>query len=135
MYYNETINNELIMSSIDSENIDVRVRNPNMHDQDSTSPTRRNQSPSLINNPISSPTNHDANNPQSDSTSSISYSLSKLLKMIHGHIDQLGYNYQKENYKLCVNNEWLLIGVILDKILFFVYCSVVIFATMIIFKY
>ena len=125
MYHNETINTELIMSSIDTENIDVRIRNPNRDQVNSNQ-----SSPTRTTNQSSNNTQTEANNPNVSS-----YTLSKLLKMIYGHMDQLGYTYQKENYRVCVNNEWLLIGVILDKILFFVYCSIVIFATMIIFKY
>ena len=135
MFHNETINTELIMSSIDTENIDVRIRNPNNRDQITNSNT---SSPTRTTNQ-SSNNNNNNNNVQTEANHNqqtvSSYTLSKLLKMIYGHMDQLGYTYQKENYRVCVNNEWLLIGVILDKILFFVYCSIVIFATMIIFKY
>lgn len=61
-------------------------------------------------------------------------SLTKLLKRIHEHMEQIRYRMQKETYKNCTSNEWLLVGSLVDKILFFVYCSIVIFCTLTIFR-
>jgi hypothetical protein len=61
-------------------------------------------------------------------------SLTRVLKKIHEHVDQMRYRMQKDTYKRCTNNEWLLVGTLVDRILFFTYCSIVIFCTMAIFK-
>ncbi len=60
--------------------------------------------------------------------------LTKLLKSIYDHMEQVRYRIQKDTYRQCVSNEWLLVGTLVDKILFFVYCSIVIFCTLTIFK-
>ena len=68
------------------------------------------------------------------SNSNPKHSFTKLLKNIYEHMDQIRYRLQKDTYKRCTNNEWLLVGTLVDKILFFAYCSIVIFCTMTIFK-
>lgn len=60
--------------------------------------------------------------------------LTKLLKKTLNHMEQLRYKMQKETYKKCKNNEWLLVGILMDKIFFLIYCSVIIISTMSIFK-
>lgn len=62
------------------------------------------------------------------------YNFTKLLKKIYEQMDQLKYKMQRDTYRNCINNEWMLIGTLLDKVLFFVYCGIVIFTTMTIFK-
>ena len=63
------------------------------------------------------------------------YELSIILKKIYNQIDQLKYRMQKDTYKRCINNEWMLVGTLIDKILFLAYCVVVIVSTNSIFKY
>lgn len=70
----------------------------------------------------------------SSSSSSNKTTLTRLLKNIYDHIEQIRYGIQKETYRRCVNNEWLLVGTLIDKILFFAYCSIVIVCTLVIFK-
>lgn len=69
-----------------------------------------------------------------NSDSSSKMTLTRLLKNIYDHMEQIRYRLQRDTYKRYVNNEWLLVGTLVDKILFFVYCSVVIFCTLSIFK-
>lgn len=61
-------------------------------------------------------------------------SLVKCLKVIYDNIDQIRYKVQIDTYNSCKDNEWLLVGVLIDKILFFVYCIIVITSTLTIFK-
>ena len=70
-----------------------------------------------------------------ESTNEVNFELSKVLKKIYTQIDQLKDRLQKDTYRRCVQNEWLLIGTILDKILFLTYCVIVIISTNAIFKY
>ena len=60
--------------------------------------------------------------------------LVKYLKVIYDNIDQIRYKVQIDTYNSCKDNEWLLVGVLIDKILFFVYCTIVISSTLSIFR-
>jgi hypothetical protein len=63
------------------------------------------------------------------------YELSTVLRKIYNQIDQLKYRMQRDTYKRCINNEWMLVGTLIDKILFLAYCLIVIVSTNSIFKY
>jgi hypothetical protein len=110
----EHINAELVMSPIDQE-ASVRARD-----------VRSDETELLNKNVISSGANRgDTKN----------YDLTRLLKKIYAHMEQLKYTFQRDTYELCKNDEWLFIALLIDKILFFFYCAIVVFATLSIFKY
>ena len=83
-------------------------------------------------NPFNQPQTSVANTVESNDHNN--YDLSLVLKKIYTQIDQLKYRLQKDTYRRCINNEWMLIGTLIDKILFFAYCLVVIVSTNSIFK-
>ncbi len=60
--------------------------------------------------------------------------LTKMLKKTMIHLEQLRYKLQRETYKTCKNNEWLLVGILFDKIFFLIFCSIILISTMTIFK-
>lgn len=69
-----------------------------------------------------------------ESSCSSKTTLTRLLKKIYDHIEQIRYAIQKDTYRRCVNNEWLLVGTLMDKMLFIAYFSIVIICTTVIFK-
>jgi hypothetical protein len=109
----EHISSQLVMSPIDD---DVTIRH------------RESNSNSL---PVATAV---TTNSQSNEPVKQSFTLTKLLKKTMIHLEQLRYKMQKETYKKCKNNEWLLVGVLADKIFFLIYCSIIIISTMTIFK-
>lgn len=131
----EHIASQLVMSGIDD---DVRVVNDtNKQPTQLLSQQRRDSETSTG----STSGDHDqsAKNASDKTTSSRSvdarkFNLSKLLRKVYDHMEQLRYRMQRETFKQCVNNEWLLVGTLVDKILFFTYCSIVIFCTLTIFS-
>ena len=129
------------MSSLNSD-ATVRYRKLNDHDVDSEvrSTNLANDENSIP--PVSFEGELNPFNQQRTSSSAIegndqsnNYDLSRVLKNIYNQIDQLKYRLQRDTYRRCINNEWMLIGSLVDKILFFTYCIVVIVSTNLIFKY
>jgi len=59
--------------------------------------------------------------PKPDETDKQQQSLTKLLKKIYRHTDQMRYRFQQDAYKECAKNEWFLVASLIDKILFFIY--------------
>lgn len=109
----EHINSQLVMSEIDP---DVLIRN---RDQSSNANSNgEDQEP------------NDEQNLQNNRN----LNFTKLLKKIYEHIEQVRYGLQRDTYKRCTHNEWLLVGTLIDKILFFLYCSIVIICTFTIFR-
>ncbi len=76
----------------------------------------------------------EATQPTTSSSFQNKYNLTKLLKAIYNHMEQLRYKMQIEMYKKCTTNEWLLVAILIDKILFFIYCFIVILCTTTLFK-
>lgn len=70
----------------------------------------------------------------SNNRASSKMTLTCLLKSIYDHMEQIRYRIQRDTFLQCACNEWLLVGTLVDKILFFIYCSIVIFCTLTIFK-
>ena len=68
-------------------------------------------------------------------SSSNKFGFTKLLKKIYDHLEHIKYKLQIETYRKSTNNEWLLVALLIDKILFLAYCLIVIISTMTIFKY
>ena len=60
--------------------------------------------------------------------------LTKILKSIYDHVNQIRDRMQIEAYKQCSSNEWLLVAILVDKIFFFIYCFNVVIVTTNIFK-
>lgn len=114
----EHINSQLVMSPIDE---DVTIRN---RESNSTTRLDSGATATATNTPTAQHTNE----------AKQSFTLTKLLKKTMIHLEQLRYKMQKETYKKCKNNEWLLVGVLADKIFFLIYCSIIIISTMTIFK-
>lgn len=56
--------------------------------------------------------------------------MRELLKKIYDHMQQIRYNYQKYSYKHNINNEWLLIASLIDRILFLTYTFVILVSTL-----
>ncbi len=54
----------------------------------------------------------------------------ELFKKVYEHLIQIRYSYQKFSYTTKLNNEWLLIASLVDRILFLLYCFVVIVSTL-----
>ncbi|CAF0769090.1 unnamed protein product [Brachionus calyciflorus] len=113
----EHINAQLVMETIDT---DIRVRNRNRNDSEEISESTPQESESLDN--LNQKDGNKKNN------------LTKLLRQIYENIDQIRYRLQIDTYNSCKNNEWLLVGTLVDKILFFVYCTIVIISTFTILK-
>lgn len=107
----EHVNSQLVMDSIDD---DVVVRNR------SSNPEKN--EPNETNEVNEHTEQHKRTN------------LTKVLKKIYENIEQIRYRMQIDTYNTCKNNEWLLVGTLFDKILFFVYCTIVIFSTFTIFR-
>jgi hypothetical protein len=144
MFHNENINSELVMSALEQD-VNIRVRNVESALEGDENVEEEEDVIVSLNKNIFKSTVQTSTNSSVESGSagarqrvirkqSGQQSLNKLLDGIYGHMDQLGYSVQRDNYKECINTEWLLIGVIMDKILFFVYCFIVILSTMVIFK-
>ena len=67
-------------------------------------------------------------------TTTNKYSISQSLKRVYDHMEQLRLMLQRDTYRRCANNEWLLVAALVDKLLFFAYCGIVVFTTINIFK-
>jgi hypothetical protein len=111
---NENITSQLIMSSIDP-NADIRIR-------DSNSETSSNE-----NNQTTLPNNERP-------TREADMNFTRLLTKMYNHMDQLRYRMQRETFKKCTNNEWLLVATLVNKILFLTYFMIIFFTTKAIFK-
>lgn len=112
----EHINSQLVISPLD-ETVTFRNRNGETDLEPTTSNT---QTESEVK--------------PAEPTNKPSLNLTKLLKTTLGHMEQLRYKLQRDTYKKCKNNEWLLVGILMDKICFLIYCSIIIISTMSIFK-
>lgn len=139
----EHIANQVVMSEIDPE-VSIRDRTSMDVDEDTAyeklttarvdsnlSTSSRLMSETVTKPPSSSSRLNDSANL---SAAGSKPTLTRLLKNIYDHMEQIRYRLQKDTYRRCVNNEWLLVGTLVDKILFFAYCSIVITCTLIIFK-
>ena len=58
--------------------------------------------------------------------------IKELLKKVYEHIQQIRFSYQRYSYKSNMNNEWLLIATIVDRILFLIYTGVILLSTFLI---
>lgn len=137
----EHIASQVVMSEIDPEvvirdrtslNEDVAYEKLTTSRVDSNNTSRRSEQDTL--NEIASRPTPPRLGDSSTSAASSKTTLTRLLKNIYDHIEQIRYGIQKDTYRRCVNNEWLLVGTLVDKVLFFAYCSIVIFCTLVIFK-
>ena len=63
------------------------------------------------------------------------FSFTVLLRKCYNHLEQLRYKLQLQTYAQCTNNEWLLVAIFMDKILFFIYFIIVFFSLITIFKW
>lgn len=137
----EHIASQVVMSKIDPE---VMIRDHTGRDQDedvayeklttsridSHNTSRRSED--ILGDMISRPV---PRLPAADESSGSSKTtLTRLLKKIYDHIEQIRYGIQKDTYRRCVNNEWLLVGTLMDKMLFIAYFSIVIICTTVIFR-
>ncbi len=55
--------------------------------------------------------------------------MKELFKKIYEHMQQIRYNYQRQSYKNNINNEWLLIASIFDRIFFLIYTFIILFSS------
>jgi len=62
------------------------------------------------------------------------FSFTVLLRKCYNHLEQLRYKLQLQTYSQCTKNEWLLVAIFMDKILFFIYLIIVFFTLITIFK-
>ena len=53
---------------------------------------------------------------------------------VYEHTQQIRFNYQRYSYLNNINNEWLLIATIIDRILFLIYTGIILFSTFTILK-
>ena len=60
--------------------------------------------------------------------------IKELFKKVYEHIQQIRFNYQRYSYKHNINNEWLLIATIIDRILFLIYTGIILLSTFTILK-
>ena len=60
--------------------------------------------------------------------------MKELLKKVYEHTQQIRFNYQRYSYLNNINNEWLLIATIIDRILFLIYTGIILFSTFTILK-
>ena len=122
------------MSAIDPDS-NVRIRTSRTNEQDAESSRLANNAESSENLSTVSYTDVADTADQPHTSQAKNYDLTKVLKKIYNQMDQLKYRMQKDTYRRCINNEWMLVGTLVDKILFFVFCGIVLFSTRSIFKH
>lgn len=60
--------------------------------------------------------------------------LNKVLKSINQHLNQIQYNQQKKSHENKINKEWCFVASIVDRVLFTLYCFIIIITTLNIWK-
>jgi hypothetical protein len=118
-YLQEEITDQRVMSTL-NDTPSVRFNSEN----ESTSISTRQVNSSTIDGPIET----------SNQTGNKNINSTVILKKIHNHIDQIRCHQDKKIYKNCSIIEWLFVASIIDKFLFFGYCTIVVISTISIFR-